>query len=188
MSYFTLATFSGRAAATRPREGPMVRIHLSYRGDGKLSAVGWYENATFNPIAPRPASDSESPDEDGNRFTYLITTDTAYLISPDQRQDGGIPGDHFRQSSLVYARGQGSTSREELAKCAEQIVAGQGEHDGKAKRSGLGGVPEDPAFLYLSAAAGRAGAARPRCRRLGEFRVAVWASSPLIHDGGLCCV
>ena len=28
MSYFTLATFSGRAAATRPREGPMVRIHL----------------------------------------------------------------------------------------------------------------------------------------------------------------
>jgi hypothetical protein len=38
---------------------------------------------------------------------------------------------------------------------------------------------EDPAFLYLSAAAGRAGAARPRCRRLGEFRVAVWASSPL---------
>src|ERR1700731_1620190 len=36
-----------------------------------------------------------------------------------------------------------------------------------------------PAFLYLSAAAGRAGAARPRCRRLGEFRVAVWASSPL---------
>ena len=38
---------------------------------------------------------------------------------------------------------------------------------------------EDPAFLYLSAAAGRAGAARPRCRRLGEFRVAFWASSPL---------
>jgi len=36
-----------------------------------------------------------------------------------------------------------------------------------------------PAFLYLSAAAGRAGAARPRCRRLGEFRVALWASSPL---------
>ena len=28
MSYFTLATFSGRAAATRPREGPMVRIRL----------------------------------------------------------------------------------------------------------------------------------------------------------------
>ena len=28
VSYFTLATFSGRAAATRPREGPMVRIHL----------------------------------------------------------------------------------------------------------------------------------------------------------------
>jgi hypothetical protein len=28
VNYFTLATFSGRAAATRPREGPMVRIHL----------------------------------------------------------------------------------------------------------------------------------------------------------------
>ena len=28
MSYFTLATFSGRATATRRREGPMVRIRL----------------------------------------------------------------------------------------------------------------------------------------------------------------
>jgi hypothetical protein len=28
VSYFTLATFSGLAAATRPREGPMVRIRL----------------------------------------------------------------------------------------------------------------------------------------------------------------
>jgi hypothetical protein len=48
-----------------------------------------------------------------------------------------------------------------------------------APRLGVLRSSEDPAFLYLSAAAGRAGAARPRCRRLGEFRVAVWASSPL---------
>ncbi len=125
--------------------GWLVIFVATYRGSGTLTAVGWYEDAVFTPgYEPRPEYPDLSYDSDGNPFAYCVSADHAYLIEPDQRKEGNIPGDHLKRS-IAYVRGQGVSPdpwRDELARLAEDIVAGQGEHDGKARRLGFGGAPE----------------------------------------------
>jgi hypothetical protein len=125
--------------------GWLVMFVATYRGSGRFTAVGWYEDAVFTPsYEPRPVYPDSAYDSNSKPFLYCISADQAYLIEPDQRKEGNIPGNHLRRS-IAYVRGRGVPPdpwRDELARLAEDIVAGQGEHDGKARRLGFGGAPE----------------------------------------------
>lgn len=96
-------------------------------GNGPLTAVGWYENATFErEYKSRPEYDSGidfATDVDGNHYSYCITAASANLI-PIEERDIVIPGDHFKRTPIVYAKGNGKNEewRKIFVKIAEKIL------------------------------------------------------------------
>jgi hypothetical protein len=112
----------------------LVIFVAARNGNGPLTVVGWYENASFEAeYVKRPeykeGVDFET-DVNGTSYVYCISSDHVVLIPPNDRNIE-ISGDRFRRASLVYARGNGSEEnwREELAVSAERIL--KTYHDNK---------------------------------------------------------
>ncbi|MDT8925126.1 DUF3883 domain-containing protein [Pseudomonas taiwanensis] len=100
-------------------------------GDGPITVVGYYENATFErQFTDRPEYGTVPfpLDADGARFSYVVSADKATLIPLEDRQIE-ISGDHMKRTPVVYVRGnrdeQNQPWREELASLAERIVGSQ---------------------------------------------------------------
>lgn len=106
--------------------GWLVIVVAARDGDGPLTVVGWYENATFErDYTPRPeyeAGDFEL-DIHGNQYAYCFSADKATLIPLHLRQTV-VSGDHFKRTSVIYARGnrQQDAWRDAFAALAEQVV------------------------------------------------------------------
>lgn len=103
-------------------------IFVSARnGNGPLTVVGWYEQATFErEYQQRPEYESGhdfKTDVHGNKYVYCISSSSDQLITVENRNTT-VPGDHFRRTPIIYARGNGQDDewREELAILAEEIV------------------------------------------------------------------
>ena len=103
-------------------------IFVSARnGNGPLTVVGWYEQATFErEYRERPEYESGNDfdtDVEDNNYVYCISSSSAQLI-PVENRNTTVPGDHFRRTPIIYARGNGQDDewREELAILAEKTV------------------------------------------------------------------
>ena len=116
------------------KENWLVIFVAAKDGTGRLTVVGWYENANFETgHFPRPEYNSENDFETdiaGEKFKYCMTTRKARLIPADQR-DETVSGDHIKRTPIVYLRGNGQDEhwREELAIKVEQIVDSYNPHD-----------------------------------------------------------
>lgn len=104
-------------------------IFVSARnGNGPLTVVGWYEQATFErEYQERPEYESGydfETDVDDSNYVYCISSSLAQLISAENRNII-LSGDHFKRTPIIYARGNGQDDewREELAILAEKIVS-----------------------------------------------------------------
>lgn len=108
-------------------EGWLLIFISARNGNGPLTIVGWYENATLHPeYLDRPEYTTEpdfETDINGENFGYCISTDTAYLI-PVASRTQTISGDHFKRSPIIYVRGNGKSDawRKELANIAERLI------------------------------------------------------------------
>lgn len=110
----------------RVEMGWLVIVVAARDGDGPLTVVGWYENATFERdyiVRPEYESGDFEMDIHGNEFTYCFSADKATLIPLHLRQIE-VSGDHFKRTSIIYARGNGGQGswREGFAQLAEQIL------------------------------------------------------------------
>jgi hypothetical protein len=104
----------------------LVIFISAFEGEGPLTFVGWYENATFaDEYTERPEYQLEPFETDtlGHRFSYCVSAQHAYLVPLEMRMET-IPGLHLRRSPIAYVRGQGHEPwRQELAARAEELVA-----------------------------------------------------------------
>lgn len=129
--------FYGYVPPIGPRESPprpkintgWLLIFVSARnGNGPLTVVDWYENATFcEEYTPRPEYDttpSLERDVHGQKYSYCIEAERAHLI-PTSLRSQIISGDHFKRTPILYARGNGKMEpwRRALASDAEAIRA-----------------------------------------------------------------
>ena len=110
------------------QDGWLLIFVSARNGNGPLTVVGWYEDATLHSeYTDRPEYNTE-PDFDtdvhGEKFGYCISADIAHLIPVGSRTQK-ISGDHFRKSPVLYLRGNGKNEswRQELATLAEELVA-----------------------------------------------------------------
>ncbi|MBA3011052.1 MAG: DUF3883 domain-containing protein [Proteobacteria bacterium] len=126
-------------------------------GNGPLTVVGWYENATFErEYQSRPEYKSGidfETDVDGNYYSYCISTNSANLI-PNNKRDIVIPGNHFKRTPIVYAKGHGKKDewRDEFTKIAEDIVKNgvrQSSFPEKELRQAVEEASIKEAFEYL---------------------------------------
>ena len=113
-------------------------------GVGRLTVVGWYEDATFEGrYLKRPEYALGIPfehDVNGKQFEYCLRTRKAVLIPPDSRRTT-IDGDHFRRTPVIYVKGGKKISkwREKLANRAIKIVsAGESRDDTTTDIQGYG--------------------------------------------------
>ncbi len=108
------------------REGWLIIFVSAYEGKGPLVAVGYYVNARFeSELKYRPEYELQIPfetDVQGNKYSYCIISNEAYLI-PKSERDFEIDGKHFRRSPIIYARGVNNKDnwRKDYANIAEQI-------------------------------------------------------------------
>lgn len=124
----------------QPREkDDWLLIFVSARnGNGPLTVVGWYEHAVFeSEYCERPeyALDQRfETDFDGNKYIYCIKSGVAKLI-PAESREIVVPGDHLRQSPIIYVRGNGKNDdwRQEFAVLAEEISSTTAIPAGEAK-------------------------------------------------------
>lgn len=106
----------------------LVIFCAALEGKGHLVPVGWYEKATFlSTRIPRPEyrhSRNFPVDPKGVKYVYSITAPKGKLISIDKRKKIVIPGDHFKRTPIIYARGHRDKKswREKYARIAEDIV------------------------------------------------------------------
>jgi hypothetical protein len=70
VSYFTLATFSGRAAATRLRKGPMVRIHLPPAVSPRTFGSGRGLPLGCGPTTQRVRGDIDDPSSSTTTYQF----------------------------------------------------------------------------------------------------------------------
>ena len=132
----TDGSFYGYLPPIGPKERPpqpkipdgWLLIFVSARnGNGPLTVVGWYEDATLHSeYKDRPEYDTEpdfEKDVHGAKFGYCISADTARLIPAGSRTQT-IRGDHLKRSPVLYVRGNGKNEswRQELATWAEELV------------------------------------------------------------------
>ena len=124
------------------KEGWLVIFVAARDGNGPLTVVGWYEDASFEAsYKARREYELGVPFEtpsDGGQFVYCISAPTARLFLPAQRAIT-VPGAHFRRSPIIYARGGGKSDpwRAEFAKLAERLVASDGVAPKEPTPSGL---------------------------------------------------
>ena len=110
------------------------------KGNGPLTVVGWYENATLHPeYSDRPEYTTEPDFENdvhGVKYGYCLSADTAHLIPVGSRTQT-VSGDHFKRSPVIYVRGNGKNDawRKTLANLAEKLVSSPpSELDGGAPK------------------------------------------------------
>jgi hypothetical protein len=108
-------------------EGWLLIFVSARKGNGPLTVVGWYENATLHSeYSDRPEYEIEPDFENdvhGAKYGYCISADTAHLIPVTSRIQT-ISGDHFKRSPVLYLRGNGKNDpwRRELAALVEDLV------------------------------------------------------------------
>ncbi|MCG8337655.1 MAG: DUF3883 domain-containing protein [Proteobacteria bacterium] len=96
-------------------------------GNGPLTVVGWYEDATFErDYQKRPEYKLKRDFEtsiDGEEFIYCVSADLAQLI-PMETRNIIVPSDHFKRTPIIYAKGNGKDDpwRQEFAKLATTII------------------------------------------------------------------
>lgn len=116
----------------------LIMFVARQNGNGKLTVVGWYENATFTGeylSRPEYKLDEGFPlDVNQEEYLYTVYSDNAFLI-PVLERNYHIDGTHIKRASLVYARGNNVKKdkwRIELAELAETLVnkykKEQGDH------------------------------------------------------------
>jgi hypothetical protein len=109
-------------------KGGWLLIFVSARkGNGPLTVVGWYENATLHSeYSDRPEYSTQPDFENdvrGGKFRYCISADTANLI-PVASRTQTVSGDHFKRSPVIYVQGNGKNDawRRDFANLAENLV------------------------------------------------------------------
>jgi hypothetical protein len=116
-----------RPPQPKTAEGWLLFFVSARKGNGPLTVVGWYEDATLHSeYSPRPEYTAEQDfetDVHGAKFGYCISAAVAHLIPVADRTQI-ISGDHFKRSPVLYVRGNGKneTWRRDLANLAEKIV------------------------------------------------------------------
>ena len=109
-------------------DGWLLVFVSARNGNGPLTVVGWYEDATFHDeYIPRPEyadSDVFEMDVHGNKYGYCLSANTAHLI-PTTSRNRTVPGTHFKRTPVLYLRGNGKDEawRRELADIAELVVS-----------------------------------------------------------------
>jgi hypothetical protein len=109
------------------RDGWLLIFVAAREGRGHLTVVGWYEDATFEQeYLSRPEYETNrqfETDVNGDEFVYCVSARIAHRIPVDERTVT-ICGEHFRRSSILYARGglRSESWRQRLAEEAESIV------------------------------------------------------------------
>lgn len=108
-------------------EGWLLIFVAARNGDGPLTVVGYYENATFERgYVDRPEYDVGDFELDvhDNCYSYCFSADKATLIPLHMRQQT-ISSDHFRRSPVIYVHGTGKDDvwRKEFADLALEIVS-----------------------------------------------------------------
>jgi len=137
---FRRTTADGRFYGSIPREAPTrsgkwLVVFIARDEGGLLRPVGWYEGATFEPQSrerPEYAYDSSMPLSKYGRFTYRLSAEKAYVISPALRNHFMVPAvanEKIKTATYVFAREQSSRDsepwRQELAQFAERVASGQ---------------------------------------------------------------
>jgi hypothetical protein len=110
------------------KKGWLVLFVARNRGKGKLTVVGWYENAIFEgKYLSRPEYGNNEEfelDIDGKEYVYTVHAENAFLI-PVLERTYQIVGTHFRRAPIIYVRGNKIKEEEwrlKLAEIAENIV------------------------------------------------------------------
>lgn len=109
-------------------DGWLLVFVSAKNGNGPLTVVGWYKDATFHSeYVNRPEYTSSSGFENdvhGNKYCYCLSADSAHLIPTASRIDT-VSGDHFKRTPVLYVRGNGKDEawRKELARFAENLVS-----------------------------------------------------------------
>ena len=116
-----------RPPQPKESENWLVIFVAARDGNGPLTVVGWYDNASFeNEYTDRPeyrSDDDFETDVDGNNYVYCFSSDDGLLI-PVSDRNVIVSRRHFKRTPIVYARGNGRDNdwRQELGKLAEKIV------------------------------------------------------------------
>lgn len=116
-----------RPPQPKDSEGWLLIFISARNGNGPLTVVGWYEDATLHTeYLDRPEYSTEpdfETDVHGSNFGYCISARIAHLI-PVASRTQTISGDHFKRSPILYVRGNGKNDswRRELANFAEELV------------------------------------------------------------------
>lgn len=125
-----------RPPQPKDNQGWLVIFVAARNGNGPLTVVGWYDNATFErEYCDRPEYESEvdfETDVDGGNYGYCVSAPIGNLIPPIDRKIS-VPGDHFKRTPILYVKGNGSNEkwRQELAKLAVKIVKSEPENGNK---------------------------------------------------------
>jgi hypothetical protein len=127
--YGYLPPIGTKARPPQPKiaEGWLLIFVSARHGNGPLTVVGWYENATLHSeYSDRPEYNTEADfetDVHGAKYRYCISAITAHLIPVTSRTQI-ISGDHFKRSPVLYVRGNGKNDswRGEFADLAEKLV------------------------------------------------------------------
>ncbi|MHD0644151.1 protein NO VEIN domain-containing protein [Pseudomonas aeruginosa] len=127
-------------APPRPKQMDdwLLILIAARNGDGPLTVVGYYENASFEAsYLPRPEYDTEDFPKDVHEldYTYCFSAPKAHLI-PVADRNIVVSGKHIKQAPIVYVSGDGVAEDEwrvDLAALAEQIVSNRPPEEGEPK-------------------------------------------------------
>lgn len=115
-------------ASPKPKnpDGWLLIFVAARNGNGPLTVVGYYENASFERgYVDRPEYDFGDFELDvhENRYSYCFSADKATLIPLHMRQIT-VSSDHFRRSPVIYVQGTDKNDawRQEFAELALDIV------------------------------------------------------------------
>lgn len=118
-----------------------------------LYLTGWYEDATFEgDYTPRPEYRQRPPslplDDQGEAFSYTLSSETAVRINPDE-MPFVFPGDHMKRSPIYYLSGNGPKAAwckelaEELLEIRRKHRDGVRSAKGSVRGSLKGGICAD---------------------------------------------
>lgn len=97
-------------------------------GNGPLTVVGWYKDASFlSEYKPRPdygRGHLVPRTPSGEPYIYCLSAPSGHLVDPEHRTVQ-ISGVHFRRAPIIYVKGGGRDDewRKELAALTEKLVA-----------------------------------------------------------------
>lgn len=116
-----------RPPQPKEKDGWLIIFVSAYRGNGSLTVVGWYRNASFkDEYEIRPEYRGKEPFQltpKGDELIYCVSADTGQLVLPEQR-NVIVSGTHFRRTPIIYIEGVGKKEkwRREFSKLAKSLV------------------------------------------------------------------